>query len=141
MRCLARSPLSHWHRSCQHLMFPCTPPPVPSDQGEDRPQPADDFTQQPASAPGRGTRVPASSPAPTPGPSRPLRVFKHGVDDLRLFKALEQAGMGGRVVVVDSLQGADVVLCTRRKASGKDVDVKRSRSAARSEDFTRLLAH
>ena len=56
--------------------------------------------------------------------SVPFRVFKHAIDDLRLFKALEEAGMSGRIIVVDSLEGADAVLCTRRKSGGKEVSVK-----------------
>lgn len=48
-----------------------------------------------------------------------LRVFRHAIDDLRLFQALEAAGLAGRVVVADSVQEADVVLATRRKRTGQ----------------------
>jgi hypothetical protein len=43
------------------------------------------------------------------------------VDDLRLFKALEQAGLAGRVVVVDTVADADAVLAVRTKRTGKQV--------------------
>ncbi len=46
---------------------------------------------------------------------------RYAVDDLRLFKALEQAGMAGRVVVVDSVAQADAVLAVKTKRTGKQV--------------------
>eukprot|EP00798_Chlamydomonas_sp_ICE-L_P004807 gene4807-34561_t len=69
-----------------------------------------------ASSSGRGAPAQSSGSA--------LRLFKHGIDDLRLFKALEQAGMAGRVLVVDRLEDADAVIATRKKISGKNVNIR-----------------
>lgn len=60
----------------------------------------------------------------------PLAVFRHAIDDLRLFRALEAAGLLGRVVVADRLEDAAVVLASRRKRTGKDVSLVEVRRAA-----------
>ncbi|KAF8073055.1 hypothetical protein HT031_000716 [Scenedesmus sp. PABB004] len=66
-----------------------------------------------------------------PRPGRPvLRVFRVGIDDLRLFKALELAGLEGRVVVVDSAGFSDAVLAARTKRTGAAVDLGAARRAA-----------
>jgi hypothetical protein len=52
---------------------------------------------------------------------------RHGIDDLRLLKALELADLAGHVVVVDRLPGADVVLTARSKRLGKQVWAARCR--------------
>jgi len=55
---------------------------------------------------------------------------RHGIDDLRLFKALEQAGLEGRVVVTDTLARADIVFTVRAKRLGPAVDLAVVRQAA-----------
>ncbi|KAG1671981.1 hypothetical protein FOA52_013353 [Chlamydomonas sp. UWO 241] len=66
--------------------------------------------------------------------SPPLRVFRHALDDLRLFKALEASGLlaSGRVAIADSLSRADVVIATRRKRTGRDVVLGPVEAAARN---------
>ncbi|KAF6262502.1 hypothetical protein COO60DRAFT_612472 [Scenedesmus sp. NREL 46B-D3] len=59
-----------------------------------------------------------------------FRVFRYGIDDLRLYKALDLAGLEGRVVVVDTMQFADAVLTTRSKRTGKAVNLAEARRAA-----------
>jgi hypothetical protein len=55
---------------------------------------------------------------------------RYGIDDLRLYKALDLAGLEGRVVVVDTMQFADAVLTTRSKRTGKGVNLAEARRAA-----------
>lgn len=76
----------------------------------------------------------------------PLRIWRVGIDEPRLLKALEGAGLAGRVVLVPSLapagtSGADqqattptVVLAVARKAAGgrQRVDLSAARAAARN---------
>lgn len=47
-----------------------------------------------------------------------------------MYKALDLAGLEGKVVVVDSLEGADAVLTTRIKRTGKAIDLAPVRQAA-----------
>lgn len=59
----------------------------------------------------------------------PIYVFRYGLDDLRLYNALEAAGLAGIVLVAERIEDAQVVLATRRKRTGKDlslVDAKRA---------------
>eukprot|EP00775_Hariotina_reticulata_P010374 gene10374-10532_t len=78
--------------------------------------------------------------AAKPKPGQPVvRLFRYGIDDLRLFKALEVAGLEGRVVVVDTLDFADAVLTTRSKRTGKNVDLSVARRAAASADVPCLV--
>ncbi|WIA29377.1 hypothetical protein OEZ86_011881 [Tetradesmus obliquus] len=68
-----------------------------------------------------------------PKPGQPvLRVFRYGIDDLRLYKALDVAGLEGRVVVVDTMQFADAVLTSRNKRTGKAVNLAEARRAAQA---------
>ncbi len=60
----------------------------------------------------------------------PLRVYRIGIDDQRLYKALSGAGLEGRVVVVDSTDTADAVLVVPRKRSGRGVDIGMARRTA-----------
>jgi hypothetical protein len=55
---------------------------------------------------------------------------RYGIDDLRLYKALDLAGLEGLVVVVDTMQFADAVLTTRSKRTGKGVNLAEARRAA-----------
>jgi hypothetical protein len=57
---------------------------------------------------------------------------RYGIDDLRLYKALDLAGLEGRVVVVDTMQFADAVLTTRNKRTGKAVNLADARRAAQA---------
>jgi ribosomal protein L24E len=59
-----------------------------------------------------------------------LRNHRYGIDDLGLYKALDLAGLEGRVVVVDTMQFADAVLTTRSKRTGKGVNLAEARRAA-----------
>ncbi|EFJ52103.1 hypothetical protein VOLCADRAFT_103113 [Volvox carteri f. nagariensis] len=49
----------------------------------------------------------------------PLRVFCYGIDDVRLYRALEEADALGLVVVVSQVAAADAVFATRVKRTGK----------------------
>lgn len=55
---------------------------------------------------------------------------RYALDDLRLFKALDEAGMEGRVTVTDRIQDADAVIATAVKRTGKTVSLKDAKSAA-----------
>ncbi|KXZ56837.1 hypothetical protein GPECTOR_1g755 [Gonium pectorale] len=61
-----------------------------------------------------------------------LRVFVYGIDDVRLYKALEGAGLLGRVVLVGSVAAGDAVLASRTKRTGKAVELKEVSNAARN---------
>ena len=50
-----------------------------------------------------------------------FHIFRVGLDDLRLFKCLDEAGMAGRVVVDDGVEQAGCVLAIARKNNGKAV--------------------
>lgn len=56
--------------------------------------------------------------------------FRYGIDDLRLYKALDAAGLEGRVVVVDSVDFADAVVTTIKKRTGKNVNQAIAKRAA-----------
>ncbi|KAG2499968.1 hypothetical protein HYH03_002253 [Edaphochlamys debaryana] len=79
----------------------------------------------PSSAP---PHQPLLSPAPLP---RPLRVFCYGIDDVRLYKALEAARALGRVVVVPDVAASDAVLASRVKRTGKKLTLTEVANAAR----------
>jgi hypothetical protein len=55
---------------------------------------------------------------------------RYGVDDLRLYQAIDLAGLEGRVVVADSSSDADAVLTTYSKRTGKNVDLSTAKRAA-----------
>jgi hypothetical protein len=61
--------------------------------------------------------------APNGRDGRLLRVYRFAVDDLRLFKAIHEAGMLGRIVVVDRISQADVVLATQHRRTGKEASL------------------
>lgn len=71
--------------------------------------------------------------APSSPTTQPLRIWRVGIDEPRLLKALEGAGFAGRVVVCSSASGCDAVLAVARKAAGgrQRVDLGAARSAAR----------
>jgi hypothetical protein len=54
---------------------------------------------------------------------RLLRVYRFAVDDLRLFKAIVEAGMLGRIIVVDRISEADLVLATKHRRTGKEASL------------------
>lgn len=60
-------------------------------------------------------------------PSTPAR---YGIDDLRLYQAIDLADLEGVVVVVDSTADADVVLTTYSKRTRKNVNLATARRAA-----------
>ena len=64
-----------------------------------------------------------SQPPPSAPPSPLLRVFCHGIDDVRLYRALSEAGALGRVVVAASVGEADAVLAVRIKRTGRAVSM------------------
>jgi hypothetical protein len=53
----------------------------------------------------------------------PLYVCRHAIDDYRLYRAVDVAGLEGWLVVVDTVNEADVVLATKTKRTGKVVDL------------------
>lgn len=55
---------------------------------------------------------------------------RYGVDDLRLYQAIDLAGLEGRLVVVDSSSNADAVLTTYSKRTGRNVDLSTAKRAA-----------
>ena len=55
---------------------------------------------------------------------------RYGIDDLRLYQALDLADLEGRVVVVDSTADADVVLTTYSKRTRKNVNLATAKRAA-----------
>jgi hypothetical protein len=57
---------------------------------------------------------------------------RYAIDDLRLLKVLNEAGLEGLVTVVDTVAAADVVLATRSKRTGKVVDLAPVRRAAQA---------
>jgi hypothetical protein len=59
-----------------------------------------------------------------------VSAHRYGVDDLRLYKAVDAAGLEGRVVVVDATADADAVLTTLSKRTGKNVNQAAARRAA-----------
>jgi hypothetical protein len=61
-----------------------------------------------------------------------LYIYRYGLDDLRLYKALEAAGLAGIVLVTDRIEDANVVLATRRKRTGKDLSLVNAERAARN---------
>lgn len=64
-----------------------------------------------------------------------LHIWRVGIDEPRLLKALEGAGFAGRVLVCPSASGGvDAVLAVPRKAAGRrqGVDLAAARSAARN---------
>ncbi|GLC44383.1 hypothetical protein PLESTM_001591200 [Pleodorina starrii] len=81
-----------------------------------------------SSASGRGPGLgaaAASPPPPLPLPL-PLRVFCYGIDDVRLYRALEGGDAVGLVVVVPEVAAADAVWATRTKRTGKAVSLVES---------------
>lgn len=52
------------------------------------------------------------------------------MDDLGLFKAIDAAGLEGRVVVVDTTEFADAVITTIKKRTGKNVNQAVAKRAA-----------
>ncbi|KAG2442641.1 hypothetical protein HXX76_002725 [Chlamydomonas incerta] len=73
----------------------------------------------------KGTRPTSSRSQSSPPPPPPplLRVFCHGIDDVRLYRALSEAGALGRVVVAASVAEADAVLAVRIKRTGRAVSM------------------
>ena len=61
-----------------------------------------------------------------------LYIYRYGLDDLRLYNALEAAGLAGIVLVTDRIEDASVVLATRRKRTGKDLSLVNAERAARN---------
>ncbi|KAJ9526575.1 hypothetical protein QJQ45_017667 [Haematococcus lacustris] len=59
-----------------------------------------------------------------------LRLFRYALDDLRLFQAIAEAGMLGRIVVSDQLAEAHVVVATRITRTGHDAPLKAVRRTA-----------
>lgn len=59
-----------------------------------------------------------------------LLPCRYGVDDFRLYKALDMSGLEGRVVVVDSTADADAVLTTYTKRTHKNVNLATAKRAA-----------
>lgn len=59
-----------------------------------------------------------------------LLSCRYGVDDFRLYKALDMAGLEGRVVMVDSTADADAVLTTYTKRTRKNVNLATAKRAA-----------
>jgi hypothetical protein len=55
---------------------------------------------------------------------------RYGIDDLRLYQAIDRADLEGRVVVVDSTADADAVLTTYSKRTRKNVNLATARRAA-----------
>ena len=71
------------------------------------------------------------------GPPPPLRIWRVGVDEPRLLKALEGAGFAGRVVVSTSLAAADggcdaVLAVARKPGQTRAVDLSAARAAAKN---------
>ncbi len=56
-----------------------------------------------------------------PAEMRVLRVLRFGLDDLRLYRAIHEAGMEGRIVVTDAPELAHVVLATRYTRTGRQI--------------------
>ena len=71
-----------------------------------------------------------------------IRLYRYAVDDFRLLKALDQARLEGRVIVVNGVEDADIVVAVRAKRTGKQVDVGPARraAAARGVPFVELPA-
>jgi hypothetical protein len=86
----------------------------------------------------RRLRAPAAAAASARGGL--IRVYRYAVDDLRLLKALDDAKLEGRVVVVDTVETADIVIAARRKRTGKQSDptAVRNAAAARGIPFAEL---
>jgi len=63
-----------------------------------------------------------------------VRIWRVGIDEPRLLKALEGAGFAGRVAVAPSAARCDAVLAVPRKAAGgrQAVDLAAARAAARN---------
>ncbi|GLI69110.1 hypothetical protein VaNZ11_013657 [Volvox africanus] len=72
----------------------------------------------------------------------PLRVFCYGIDDVRLYRALEPADALGLVVLVPDVESADTVWATRVKRTGKALSLKEISNAARNANkpFVELSA-
>ncbi|GIL43471.1 hypothetical protein Vafri_939 [Volvox africanus] len=72
----------------------------------------------------------------------PLRVFCYGIDDVRLYRALEPADALGLVVVVPDVESADTVWATQIKRTGKALSLKEISNAARNANkpFVELSA-
>jgi hypothetical protein len=68
----------------------------------------------------------------------PIYIFRYGLDDLRLYNALEAAGLAGIALVADRIEDAQVVLATRRKRTGKDLSLVNIKRAA---DNSKLPFH
>jgi hypothetical protein len=60
----------------------------------------------------------------------PVAPARYGIDDLRLYQAIDLADLEGVVVVVDSTADADVVLTTHSKRTRKNVNLATARRAA-----------
>jgi hypothetical protein len=80
-----------------------------------------------------------SGPGRASGGGGPIRLYRYAVDDLRLLKALDEAGLEGRVVVVDTAEEADAVLAARAKRTGKRADLGPARRAAEARGVPFLL--
>lgn len=65
--------------------------------------------------------------------------FRYGIDDLRLYQAIDLADLEGRVVVVDSTAYADVVLTTYSKRTRKGVNLATAKRAAAGASIPLLI--
>lgn len=68
-----------------------------------------------------------------------LCALRYGIDDLRLYQAIDLADLEGRVVVVDSTAYADVVLTTYCKRTRKSVNLATAKRAAAGAGIPLLI--